>query len=212
MPGRLWRFSWRDIASLINGSLSKTFTAWDESVWNAHRGSMYLECSSRDDRYRFHCWEFLLRSKTILEQIIDPSRTPTCFFCHSNSLNERSSSCKRFLRAYSLALLCDSRSDDDWPIVWKILSRRRTDSYTRMIRSCSSSSRNCLVASQTFLLCTILVVFGKGQPFFRSDLSFDGPTWIGFVTDVRREFVQLKIFFTNGECRMFILEILRRQD
>lgn len=32
MPGRLWRFSWRDIASLINGSLSKTFTALFETL------------------------------------------------------------------------------------------------------------------------------------------------------------------------------------
>lgn len=70
---------------------------------------------------------------------------------------------------------------------------------------------NSLVASQTFFLGAIFVVLGKGQPFFRSDLSFDGSARIGLVADVRREFVQLKVFFTNGERRVFVLEILRRQ-
>ena len=65
---------------------------------------------------------------------------------------------------------------------------------------------------QTFFLRSIFVVLGEGQPFFWSDLSFDRSTGIRFVTDVRREFIQLEILFADGVCRVFVLEILRHEN
>ena len=176
MPGRLWRFSWRVIASLIIGSLSKETPRGDRTPSLA--ALIYLEWPFLIDRYHFHCSEFLLPSET-RERNVRGGRIVsllTCFFCHSNSFNARSDSCRRLRRAYSLALPCDSKSAEDWPIVWKMLSRRRTDSYTKRrvvpvfvshsIDSLSFSARSLLYLEKanhsSGVICPLIGRHGSG--------------------------------------------------